>query len=95
MTTKKIHFLWDKAQFLYNIKEYKEALKIYNELLVKSEQDRIFLLQNRLYFERAEVYKKLGLDDLAAEDMEKADTMSIEEAFKNPIPQPTLLLEGI
>ncbi len=88
-------FLWDKAQFLYNIKEYKEALKIYNELLVKSEQDRIFLLQNRLYFERAEVYKKLGLDDLAAEDMEKADTMSIEEAFKNPIPQPTLLLEDI
>ena len=23
-------FLWDKAQFLYNIKKYKEALKLYN-----------------------------------------------------------------
>lgn len=88
-------FLWDKAQFLYNIQQYEEALKIYNELLVKSEEDRVFLLENRLYFERAQVYKKLGKDDLAEEDIEKADALSIEESFKNPIPQPTLLLEGI
>ena len=46
-----------------------EALKIYNDLLVKSNEDRVFLLQNRLYFERAEVYKKLGFSPLSEEQI--------------------------
>ena len=86
-------FLWDKAQFLYNIKHYEEALKIYNDLLVKSDEDRVFLLQNRLYFERAEVYKKLGNEELAEQDLQNANNLNIEESFKNPIPEPTLLLD--
>ena len=86
-------FLWDKAQFLYNIKQYEEALKIYNDLLVKSSEDRVFLLQNRLYFERAEVYKKLGKEELAEQDLQNANNLNIEESFKNPIPEPTLLLD--
>ncbi len=88
-------FLWDKAQFLYNIQKYEEALKIYDELLIKSEEDRIFLLQNRLYFERAQVYKHLGEEELAENDILNADSLNIEEAFKNPIPQPILLLDEI
>lgn len=87
-------FLWDKAQFLYNIGEYQQSLKIYNDLLVKSENDRVFLLQNRLYFERAEVYKQLGEEELAGEDIKNADALNIEESFKNPIPAPTLLLDN-
>lgn len=86
-------FLWDKAQFLYNIKQYEEALKIYNDLLVKSNEDRVFLLQNRLYFERAEVYKKLGNNELAEQDLQNANNLNIEDSFKNPIPEPTLLLD--
>ncbi len=86
-------FLWDKAQFLYNIKQYNSALKIYDYLLIKSEKDRIFLLQNRLYFERAQVYKSLGKEEEAMQDLINAETLSIEESFKNPIPQPTLLLD--
>lgn len=88
-------FLWDKAQFLYNIKRYKEALDIYNELIINAESDRIFLLKNRLYFERAQVYKKLGQEDLANQDLENADSLSIESSFKNPIPEPTLLYDNI
>lgn len=88
-------FLWDKAQFLYNIQHYEAALKIYNELLIKSEKDRIFLLQNRLYFERAQVYKSLGKDDLAQQDLESADALSIEDSLKNPIPKPLLLLKDM
>ena len=88
-------FLWDKAQFLYNIKHYEDALRIYNDLLIKSNEDRIFLLQNRLYFERAEVYKKLGNEELAEQDLQNANDLNIEESFKNPIPEPTLLLDEI
>lgn len=88
-------FLWDKAQFLYNIKKYNEALKIYNELIIKAENDRIFLLKNRLYFERAQVYKKLKKNDLAKQDIKNAENLSIEDSFKNPIPKPSLLLENI
>lgn len=88
-------FLWDKAQFLYNIKQYESALKIYNELLVKAEEDRIFLLQNRLYFERAQVYKSLGLEELAQQDLINAEALHIDEAFKNPIPEPVLLLDEL
>lgn len=88
-------FLWDKAQFLYNIKKYDEALTIYNDLIIKAESDNIFLLKNRLYFERAQVYKSLGKEDLANQDLENTDALNIENSFKNPIPQPVLLLNGI
>ena len=42
-------FLWDKAQFLYNLKKYDDALKIYNTLLLKSDEDKIYLLKTRLF----------------------------------------------
>lgn len=83
-------FLWDKAQFLYNIKRYNEALDLYNELLVKAESDRIFLLKDRLYLERAQIYKKLGENELAQQDIEKSE--SIDNGY-DPIPQPTLMVD--
>jgi tetratricopeptide (TPR) repeat protein len=83
-------FLWDKAQFLYNINRYEEALKLYNDLLVKAESDRIFLLKDRLYLERAQIYKKLGENELAQQDIEKSE--SIDNGY-DPIPQPTLMVD--
>lgn len=88
-------FLWDKAQFLFNIGKYSEALKIYNQLLVKAENDRIFLLKNRLYFERAQVYKKLKEEDLANEDLQNAEALDVEQIFEKPIPEPTLIMENM
>lgn len=90
--TERDQFLWDKAQFLYNIEKYEEALELYNELIVKSENDRIFLLKDRLYLERAQVYKKLGQEDLAQEDIEKADSWEADNT-QNPIPKPVLILD--
>lgn len=87
-------FLWDKAQFLYNINKYQEALDIYNTLLVKSDEDKIYLLKNRLYFERAQVYKKLEQYSLAQKDLEMAKNSQEEDFFENPIPAPTLLLDN-
>lgn len=86
-------FLWDKAQFLYNLGRYEQALEIYNNLLIKSEEDRIFLLKNRLYFERAQVYKKMGKTKPADEDILNAENLNIEETFKTPIPLPSLILD--
>lgn len=86
-------FLWDKAQFLYNIGQYKQSLKIYDNLIQKAEIDKIYLLQNRLYFERAQVYKQLGLEEAAKQDLLNAEALNIEESFKNPIPKPTILLD--
>lgn len=88
-------FLWDKAQFLYNIKKYEEALELYTELLLKAENDRIFLLKDRLYLERAEVYKKLGLEDLAKQDLINSGSWSEEEDIQSPIPKPTLIIDEI
>lgn len=87
-------FLWDKAQFLYNIKKYEDSLKIYNQLLVNSENDSIYLLQNRLYYERAQVLKALGHQDKAAEDITKAKNLNLEEIFQNKIPEPKLIMES-
>ncbi len=88
-------FLWDKAQFLYNIKKYEDALALYNELIIKAENDRIFLLKDRLYMERAEVYKKLGLNDLAKQDLENSDSLDNSlNINSNPIPEPVLIMEG-
>ncbi|MBQ8460623.1 tetratricopeptide repeat protein [bacterium] len=91
----KDQFLWDKAQFLYNIKKYEDAMDIYNQLLIQSDNDRIYLLKDRLYLERAQVYKDLGQDELAKLDIESSgisdsDDNSIAE---NPIPKPTLMVD--
>ncbi len=87
-------FIWDKAQFLYNIGKYKDALNIYNTLLIKSDEDKIYLLKNRLYFERAQVYKKLEQYNLAQKDLEMAKNSQEEDFFENPIPAPALLLDN-
>lgn len=86
-------FLWDKAQFLYNIKRYEEALIIYTDLLDKAENDRVFLLKDRLYLERAEVYKKLNMDELAKQDLVNSGNWTGEGDTQNPIPQPVLLFD--
>ena len=85
-------FLWDKAQFLYNIKKYNDALSVYNDLIIKAESDRIFLLKDRLYLERAEVNKKLKKYDDAKNDALTAG-LSDFNSFKNPIPKPMLMLD--
>lgn len=85
----KDQFLWDKAQFLFNIKRYNEALAIYNDLIVKAENDRIFLLKDRLYLERAQVYKKLNRPELAEQDI----LYSGISDSQNPIPKPMLMLD--
>ena len=87
--------LWDKAQFLYNIQRYSQALKIYNKLLINSESDRVYLLQNRLYYERSQVYEKLGKQKDAQKDMQEAEKLNLEPEFENNIPEPTLLFEVI
>lgn len=87
-------FMWDKAQFLYNIEHYKDALKIYNRLIINSEKDNIYLIKSRLYFERAQVYQKLGKEELAQEDMDKVMNLNLGSTFQNPIPVPTLLLNN-
>ncbi len=87
-------FLWDKAQFLYNIKNYNEALEIYNELIVKAENDRIFLLKDRLYLERAEVYKQLGQENLAQEDLINAGALTSNSEIP-AIPKPVLIIDEI
>jgi len=86
----KDQFLWDKAQFLYNIGEYESALKVYNVLLQKAESDKIFLLKDRLYLERAQVYQKLGKEDLVKSDLENAGAQDFEA---NMIPSPILMID--
>ena len=85
--------LWDKAQFLYNIDEYKNALKIYNDLIEKSVEDRIYLVENRLYYERAQVYKSLGLNKEADADEQKAQELDLDIEYQTSIPEPNLILE--
>lgn len=87
----KDEFLWDKAQFLYNIGKYEDALTIYSELIEKAENDRIFLLKDRLYYERAQVYKKLGQEENYQKDVEASGIEGDDEL--NPIPKPALILD--
>ena len=87
--------LWDKAQFLYNIGKYKTALSIYNELIDKSEEDRVYLLENRLYYERSQVYKRLKMDKEALADEQKAQELDLDIEYQTSIPEPTLILEEI
>ena len=85
--------LWDKAQFLFNIEEYNNALNIYNDLIKKSEDDRIYLVENRLYYERAQVYKSLGKEKEAQADEQKAQELDLDIEYQTSIPEPTLILE--
>lgn len=88
-------FLWDKAQFLYHINEYEKALSIYSELLSKADGDRIFLLKDRLYLEKAQIYQNLGLEDLMEENLIKAGTLDLSNSQINAIPKLVLILEDI
>ena len=90
--TERDQFLWDKAQFLYNTKKYQDALTLYSDLIVKAENDRIFLLKDRLYLERAQVHKKLKQYDLAKSDLETIGIIDFDN-FKNPIPKPMLMID--
>lgn len=86
--------MWDKAQFLYNINEFELALKIYNLLLVNSNNDEVFLLKSRLYYERAQVLRALDREQEARQDIINADKLNLEQVFHNPIPKPRLIMEG-
>jgi len=88
----KDQYLWDKAQFLYYAKKYDDALSLYSELIDKAENDRIYLLKDRLYLERAQVYKALGKQEQAQSDFVNSG-ISEDEYGQNPIPQPTLMLD--
>lgn len=92
--SEKDKFMWDKAQFLYNIGRYEEALSIYTKLIQRAENDRDFLLKDRLYFERAQTYKQLGMDNLALADMESSG-ITPDEAIDYIIPQPMLIIESL
>ena len=87
-------FEWDKAQFLYNIGRYEEALEIYNDLITKAEEDRVFLLKDRLYFERAQTFQKLGKEQESAADIESSG-ISPEEAIDYMIPKPMMIIDSI
>lgn len=85
-------FLWDKAQFLYNIKKYEDALAIYDELILNADDDRVFLLKDRIYLERAQVHKKLGNAGAVALDLERAGSVE-SDLDSYPIPHPVLLID--
>ncbi len=91
----KDQLLWDKAQFLYNINQYKQALEIYNQLIINAENDSVYLLKSRLYYERAQVYQALDKSKEAQQDIDTAQELNLSETFQNPIPKPTLLLDDI
>ncbi len=86
--------LWDKAQFLYNIGKLKDALKLYNILIEKAENDRIYLMENRLYYERALVYQKLGKNREYQADLQTSKDLNYDVEFSNSIPQPVILLDN-
>ena len=88
-------FLWDKAQFLYNIGQFKEALKLYNQLIELSTEDRIYLMESRLYFERAQIYNSLGKSTEAQKDLETANNLDLDIEYQKSIPKPEFLLEEI
>lgn len=85
-------FLWDKAQFLYNIGMLEEALDIYDTLIVNADEDRIYLLKDRLYLERAQVNKKLGYTEQLKSDLESAGVTE-EDLANDPIPKPVLMID--
>lgn len=88
-------FLWDKAQFLYNINRYSEALELYNELLTKADNDSVFLLKDRLYIERAQLHQVMGNYELANEDLINSEAIETLDEPLDYIPKPVLLLKEI
>jgi len=86
--------MWDKAQFLYNIGDLNGALDIYNQLLINSNEDGIYLLKSRLYYERAQILLATGRYKEARQDMTNAQDLNLEQTFQNPIPKPQLIMEG-
>jgi len=88
-------FMWDKAQFLYNISKYQEALDIYTELLAKADNDSVFLLKDRLYLERAQVYQVIGKEQEAKKDLFNAGALDLIGTKVESIPSPVLLLDEI
>ena len=84
----KDEFMWDEAQFLYNIGEYKKSLALYNLLIDKAENDKIYLLKDRLYLERSEVYGKLGNLDAQTKDIKLSQAGDFSGEI---IPKPVLL----
>lgn len=88
-------FLWDKAQFLYNVNRYEEALALYTELLTKADSDSVFLLKDRLYLERAQIYQILGQNDLANADLINSGAVETLENKLDYIPKPVLLLKEL
>jgi tetratricopeptide (TPR) repeat protein len=87
--------LWDKAQFLYNIGKYTDALGLYTQLLSKADSDSVFLLKDRLYLERAQIYQKLGQKDLAQEDLNNSESQDSLDDVLDAIPKPTLILNEL
>lgn len=86
--------LWDKAQFLYNIGKLKEALKLYDILIERAENDRIYLMENRLYYERGLVYQKMGRLKDYQKDLQTAKELNYDVDFSSNIPQPVILLDN-
>jgi tetratricopeptide (TPR) repeat protein len=87
--------LWDKAQFLYNIGKYTDALDLYTQLLSKADSDSVFLLKDRLYLERAQIYQKLGQTDLAQADLNNSESLDSLDDVLDAIPKPTLILNEL
>lgn len=85
-------FIWDKAQFLYNIGKYEQALDIYTQLLVKAEDDKYALLKDKLYFERSQTYEKLGMTDEAKVDFQNSG-ITEDEKEDYMIPKPVFIFD--
>lgn len=86
-------FLWDKAQFLYNIKMYEQSLEIYDTLILNSDDDNVLLLKDRLYLDRAHVHKALGETEEMKSDLQNAGVTE-EELNLTPIPKPVLMFDA-
>lgn len=89
--SEKDEFLWDKAQFLYNIGKYEDALVIYDELINKAEKDKGFLLKDRLYLERSLVHKNLGNAEEEQQNLEMSG-INADDILSESIPKPVLML---
>ena len=80
---------------MYNVNRYEEALALYTELLTKADSDSVFLLKDRLYLERAQIYQILGQNDLANADLINSGAVETLENKLDYIPKPVLLLKEL
>ena len=72
----------------------KEALKLYDILIERAENDRIYLMENRLYYERGLVYQKMGRLKDYQKDLQTAKELNYDVDFSSNIPQPVILLDN-